>query len=1031
MRTIRLLVPVATLFGCSLFAQSLHPGAVIFPDETDTRILDWGDATVQDYLRIHKVPVSDQWMIRTYGRQDIYDNIKSFAWLKLMAVIHQAAKNQAPLSVQEQAVLAKFREHATFFRTDVLRRAVAEKNRFRGNLCAWKPDQEISQHLGYKYDGAYFCPKPVYVPPNQFGEHQPAFPPKEYFLAFAQKESWLKPIVARPGGLRAVTHIAHGGTLILAVGLPAAAMLGLALTIAIHVLGVIRHAIFPQEGYHLMGAVGVGISLAFMVTLIVLVIYLFTENERVLRDQDTLDTDLQTALAQPALTDVQLSNLLNMTKQGYQLLYITFLDMTVPKVASYSTAELPGPNALDPKFIVQVPGQTTTTAVDEIEFTGWSREIYRARMSGGWFFQKGLGAGNLDANSIGIRLQYRRNGVEYELSRHGRHFAIRKERPAQTDVDCPPDPATGLSSAPDLTKCRNYISTTAEIDLVNVGRRLISISQPIVFTSSLEGRVSWGVPSTIPIAAASSPNPTISTTGGLPAGFTFSEGIPGQGRGYLIWDGRSNSPALGDYNVSLRAEAAGGVALANLKINVVNNVRFTSPTTDSSKTYTYPAGQLIDMVVAATGVPASTPQLVSALPNTCGLTVTPSSNTLLLKGTLTFPGTGSGSACGLTFSVGSGSNSDTMTLNFDVGEPPSQPTLATTHFTTKVGAYSEFIVMTTGASGPVDISINPGWAIPSFMEFYDRRDGTALLRVHVADFLLQDFFVPLWYRVRGTKGNLATAFRDGVWIHIDKQPYLFPQSTMMLFTTLISSTYNGVAFNATSVTLSQPLPAGIELKQYAGGFSFIGTATGPADVQLEMTATNPYGTTTVPIRIICATPPKITSHNVVNFYENKPGAFTITTSGYPIRPLMGLELPGADMGVYNIDLAATNGVLPSGLQFVTKDPVTGERFYGYAMITGTVTNRFLIGNVYTHDVYITSLGGGDAQRLTIKLVKQGDVSGDGYVNCEDVSFITSRYGLRPGMLNYNYNADYNQDGVIDIRDMAMVSAKLPAGTRCN
>ena len=109
------------------------------------------------------------------------------------------------------------------------------------------------------------------------------------------------------------------------------------------------------------------------------------------------------------------------------------------------------------------------------------------------------------------------------------------------------------------------------------------------------------------------------------------------------------------------------------------------------------------------------------------------------------------------------------------------------------------------------------------------------------------------------------------------------------------------------------------------------------------------------------------------------------------------------------------------------EPDTGAPMYGRALITGTPTAAG------QYDIYLFHEAGlrQTYQRFRMRFVPQGDVNGDGQVNCSDVSFITSRYGVRRSWSNYNYNADYNQDGVIDIRDTAMVSSKLPAGTRCN
>ena len=60
----------------------------------------------------------------------------------------------------------------------------------------------------------------------------------------------------------------------------------------------------------------------------------------------------------------------------------------------------------------------------------------------------------------------------------------------------------------------------------------------------------------------------------------------------------------------------------------------------------------------------------------------------------------------------------------------------------------------------------------------------------------------------------------------------------------------------------------------------------------------------------------------------------------------------------------------------------------------------------------------------------GDVNTDGLVNCTDVSLLRASFGKRTGQPGFNLNADLNNDGVVDIRDLMVVTRQLPAGTTC-
>lgn len=61
----------------------------------------------------------------------------------------------------------------------------------------------------------------------------------------------------------------------------------------------------------------------------------------------------------------------------------------------------------------------------------------------------------------------------------------------------------------------------------------------------------------------------------------------------------------------------------------------------------------------------------------------------------------------------------------------------------------------------------------------------------------------------------------------------------------------------------------------------------------------------------------------------------------------------------------------------------------------------------------------------------GDVNGDAALGCADLSAAGGAIGKRSGQAGFLAAADMDQNGVIDIRDIAAISRMLPAGTRCN
>jgi hypothetical protein len=60
----------------------------------------------------------------------------------------------------------------------------------------------------------------------------------------------------------------------------------------------------------------------------------------------------------------------------------------------------------------------------------------------------------------------------------------------------------------------------------------------------------------------------------------------------------------------------------------------------------------------------------------------------------------------------------------------------------------------------------------------------------------------------------------------------------------------------------------------------------------------------------------------------------------------------------------------------------------------------------------------------------GDVNGDSVVNCADLAIIRASFGKSSGQPGFDLRADVVQDGVINVRDLAFVSQRLPPGTIC-
>jgi hypothetical protein len=110
----------------------------------------------------------------------------------------------------------------------------------------------------------------------------------------------------------------------------------------------------------------------------------------------------------------------------------------------------------------------------------------------------------------------------------------------------------------------------------------------------------------------------------------------------------------------------------------------------------------------------------------------------------------------------------------------------------------------------------------------------------------------------------------------------------------------------------------------------------------------------------------------------------------------------------------------------------------YYLQSGSSLSGFRIALAATDDSYITSgwtLILSDGTTVSGPLEPDssfvsGDLNGDGKVDCADVAIVRASFGLKIGQPGFDSRADVDLDGVVDIRDLAFVTQKLPARTRC-
>jgi hypothetical protein len=216
-----------------------------------------------------------------------------------------------------------------------------------------------------------------------------------------------------------------------------------------------------------------------------------------------------------------------------------------------------------------------------------------------------------------------------------------------------------------------------------------------------------GTNSTINITAVGVPTPTVSLTGALPTGVSFSAG---SGTGVIT--GTPAAGTGGSYPVTITARSGTLVRTQQLVITVAQSPAFTSAASASAS-----AGSAFSFNITTTGYPASTITRSGTLPT--GVTFTAGAN-----GTARLSGTPSTAMAGRTFPItftatsSSGVTSQSFTLT--VGRAPTI-TSGTLAFP-RIGRSFSFTVQTTGTP---TASITIAGALPAGLTFVDNHNGTA------------------------------------------------------------------------------------------------------------------------------------------------------------------------------------------------------------------------------------------------------------------------------------------------------------------
>lgn len=221
-----------------------------------------------------------------------------------------------------------------------------------------------------------------------------------------------------------------------------------------------------------------------------------------------------------------------------------------------------------------------------------------------------------------------------------------------------------------------------------------------------------------------------------------------------------------------------------------------------------------------------------------------------------------------------------------------------------------------------------------------------------------------------------------------------------------------VTFTGTgTLTASQPLPAGLQLVPQGTAYAITGTPTTEGEFKLKLVAAGPDGSSTQNLNIRVWQKPVFTSPTFYNVPVNTPYTISVQAGGYPNSAS---------------DPCSGTGMNFSYDTFAADNLITGAKNLTSA---GTTTNQYQINvgpqsfpRIYNEIVNATNQAGSSSEGLTVRIFSPSEVS------CQTVETIRLLSGATTNLNNFVF--DYNNDGVIDTKDLLVVSKYLPKGVRC-
>ena len=242
----------------------------------------------------------------------------------------------------------------------------------------------------------------------------------------------------------------------------------------------------------------------------------------------------------------------------------------------------------------------------------------------------------------------------------------------------------------------------------------LSVNGPPAFTSATTASFAESIQSSFKISTGGFPTATITESGSLPTGLSFTANNDGTAT-------IAGTPAVGSsgtYTLSITASnGVGSNATQTLTLTVGTSA---APSITSNASSTFTEGAAGGFTISTSGSPTAAISESGALPS--GVTfVDNGDGTATLAGT---PASGTAKAYPITITASNGVSPDaSQTFTLTVNAPPAITSLAQASFAT--GVQGSFKIGTTGS--PQATTITESGALPAGLSFVNNGDGTATI----------------------------------------------------------------------------------------------------------------------------------------------------------------------------------------------------------------------------------------------------------------------------------------------------------------